>query len=197
LEAGTAGALPVVAAARTHPDLVRLVGRFKYHGCRGLAWPLTRLLQRAYIAGRNHYGPVEAAVPVALHRRRQRKRGFNQAEILCRSLGKLEGLPVMSGVLNRKRGTDQQAKLKTTDLRRHNLSGAFCARGPDEGSPGTSGRVPRVCLVDDLITSGWTVRSAAEALHAAGWTVAWVLALGLSAEIKKPGRQVDTVDGGF
>lgn len=189
--------LPVVAGAQTQPDLVRLVGSLKYHGLRGLAWPLSRLLHCAYQSGRGKYGPVDGLVPVALHSRRQRSRGFNQAEILCRGLHSLGGPPVRARILTRRRGTSQQAKLDDSDRRRKNLMGAFGALDPGESKMSASGRVRRVCLVDDLITSGWTIRAAAEALRGAGWQVAWVLALGLSAEIKNSGRQVDTRRGGF
>lgn len=196
------GGLPAVGAARTNPDLVRLVGRFKYHGIRGLAWPLTRLLAPALAEGSQVHGTVEALVPVPLHRRRRRTRGFNQAEVLSRGLAEMAGLPVLDGILMRSRSTQQQAKLRGTEGRRCNLAGAFRARAfrvraAGVGGSGETGRVRRVCLVDDLVTSGWTVRAATEALQKAGWKVAWVLALGLAAELKKPGRQVDTRESGF
>jgi ComF family protein len=197
LKVGSSGELPVAAGAHTHPDLVRLVGGFKYHGIRGLGWPLARLLHQAFVQGQVKYGPVDAVVPVALHRRRQRSRGFNQAEVLCRGLHELAGIPVVPRALSRFRVTDQQAKLTSSDQRMRNLTNAFKARTPVELLRGGSGRVPRVCLVDDLVTSGWTVRAAAAVLKASGWPVVWVLALGLSAEIENPGRQVDTRNGGF
>jgi predicted amidophosphoribosyltransferase len=184
---------PVVGAARTHPDLVRLVGLFKYHGIRGLAWPLARLMASGWPVGRRLHGEVAGLVPVALHHARRRSRGFNQAEILCRLLGKMTGLPVLDRVLVRARRTRQQAKETGREGRRLNLEGAFLGRAA--GKP--AGRLRRVCLVDDLVTSGWTVGAAADALGRAGWPVGWVLALGVAAGPGKGGRQVDTRDGGF
>ena len=183
---------PVVGAAQTHPDLVRLVGLFKYQGIRGLAWPLARLMASGWAPGNRLHGEVAGLVPVSLHRARRRSRGFNQAEILCRLLGKMTGLPVLDGVLVRARRTRQQAKETGGEGRRLNLEGAFLGRAA--GKP--AGRMRRVCLVDDLVTSGWTVGAAADALDRAGWPVGWVLALGVAAGPGKGGRQVDTRDGG-
>lgn len=190
------GALAVVAAGPTNNDLVGLVGQFKYQGIRGLAWPLIRMLHQAFLMGENRFGPVGCIVPVALHRRRQRERGFNQAEILTHGLCRMTGKASGSGILVRGRSTGQQAKLSTAEDRQGNLWGAFRARSPEDWLE-KGCRVPDVCLVDDLVTSGWTVMSAAAALRAAGWPVVWVLALGLSAEARNPGLQVDTRESGF
>jgi len=196
--AGTVGAadgcaLQVVAAGPTHPAVVQLVGRFKYHGVRGLAWPLARLLRAPLRAACAASGHVDLLVPVALHARRRRVRGFNQAEVLARLLAAEADLAVAADVLVRRRHTGQQAKLKSVLERRRNLAACFAAR-PAAGS--AAGGV-RVGLVDDLVTSGWTALSAARALGAAGWDVKWVLALGLAVDRKNPGGRVDTRGDGF
>ena len=197
VSAGHVGGLHVVAAAPTNPDLVKLVGQFKYHGIRGLAWPLAGMLKEPLAAAREEIGEVDALVPVALHARRLRVRGFNQAEILARLLTAGSEIPVLTDVLGRYRNTGQQAKITSSRERRHNLAASFKARsysGPKGGPPAGAARIG---LVDDLVTSGWTAASAAEPLRAAGWDVRWVLALGLAADAKNPGPLVDTWEGGF
>lgn len=189
--------LAVLAAAATNPDLVKLVGRFKYHGVRGLAWPLARMLAAPLAAAQQVFGPVEALVPVALHRRRRRVRGFNQAEILARLAVRGSQIPVRTDILVRHRHTGQQAKIITRDKRYRNLAGAFQARQPADFSltDGTGDR--RVVLVDDLVTSGCTALAAAQSLRLAGWQVTGVLALGLVAKGEITGPRVDTWEAGF
>lgn len=160
--------LVVAAALPTHADLVRLVGAWKYHGMRGLAWPLSRLL-----------GSVPASagsvlVPVPLHGARRRTRGFNQAEVLARLLARRDGRRVQAQLLRRARSTGQQAKLGGPNERARNLAGAFeCTRNAPDGAP-------PVELIDDLVTSGATTAAAAAALATRGWRVRRVLALGLA-----------------
>lgn len=194
---GPADGLHVAAAASTNPDLVKLVGQFKYHGVRGLAWPLAGMLRKPLVRAGDLWGGVDALVPVSLHSRRRRVRGFNQAEILARILAEVSDTPVLADVLVRHRNTGQQAKITSSRERRRNLAASFRVRprnSPDEGFPGGG---KRIGLVDDLVTSGWTVVAAADQLKAAGWDVRWVLALGLAADAKNSGHHVDTWEGGF
>lgn len=193
---GREGCLTVVSACHTHSELVKLVGGLKYHGLRGLAWPLSRLMT-APLERMQSEEPVVGLVPVPLHGRRRRVRGFNQAEILTRLLSRESGLPVIDDILVRRRNTGQQAKIKDPESRRQNLANSFRAK-PPRGVEGASGEAPvRIGLVDDLVTSGWTTVMAAAALRAAGWEVSWVLALGLAAHSRNSTRRVDTWNDGF
>ncbi len=128
------------------------------------------------------------AKPVALHGRRQRQRGFNQALVLARfgvapSTGR-----VQSDLLRRTRWTGQQAKLDTAEARQANVAGAFAVRR--DPVPG-AGR--RIGLVDDLVTGGTTCDSAVAALRASGWQVSWVVALGLAGG-EAPSNEVSGTD---
>ena len=141
------------------------IHRFKYPG-RGLvgldpaAVGVARLLARA--AGRQ--APIRAAdkiVPIPLHPRRFRQRGFNPAALLAREIGRLHGTRVETNWLSRIRDTPPQAELDAGS-RRHNVLDAFAV---------TTTRRPlasRVWLVDDVTTTGATLGSAAEALRRAG-----------------------------
>lgn len=195
--AGHAGCLEVVAASRTHADLVKLVGGLKYNGIRGLAWPLAERLRRPLALALESLEPVDALVPLPLNARRRRVRGFNQAEILARILGVDSDLPVLTDVLVRRRRTGQQAKIASPEKRRQNLADSFRAHPPEVGK-GCAGKVCRkIGLVDDLVTSGWTAVTAAAELREAGWVVAWVLTLGMAAGSKNSTSRVDTWDDGF
>ncbi|MEM7655429.1 MAG: ComF family protein [Bacteroidota bacterium] len=100
---------------------------------------------------------VDAIVPVPLHARRLRQRGYNQAEQIARGLGKVLEIPVQAQLLKRKRHTAKQAQ-KAGTQRWENVAGAFQA----------AKQIPRsVLLVDDVITMGATMGACLEALFAA------------------------------
>ncbi len=99
-------------------------------------------------------------VPVPLHPRRRRKRGYNQAEILAKELGKLLHVPVNAKAVLRVRDTKPQ-KILNDRLRRKNMKGAFAAGKSLEGAK-------RVLVIDDIYTTGNTVSAVAETLKKAG-----------------------------
>ncbi len=106
---------------------------------------------------------VELLVPVPLHPRRLLWRGFNQALVLARPLGRRLGLAVEPGLLRRRRHTRPQVGLDAAQ-RRANVEGAFVlARG---GAARVEGR--RVLVVDDVFTTGATVEECARVLREAG-----------------------------
>lgn len=100
----------------------------------------------------------DALVPVPLHPARQRLRGINQAELICRLTGPRVGLPILP-LLRRVRNTRPQARMDATH-RAGNLRGAFVADPAAEGL--------RLLLVDDVRTTGATARACADVLTAAG-----------------------------
>jgi predicted amidophosphoribosyltransferase len=111
-------------------------------------------------------GPGALLVPVPLGARRERERGYNQAERLAAALGRLARLPVAPRLLARARETPTQTKL-TPEARRANVHGAFRVREPlPAGLP---------VLVDDVYTTGATVKAATRALMWAGASAVDVL----------------------
>lgn len=103
---------------------------------------------------------ADAIVPVPVHPQRRRKRGFNQAEVLARVLGKRLEIPVVPGMLLRTKKTQPQKNLNAAE-RLKNLSGAFAAGTVPAG-------VRSVLLVDDIYTTGSTIEACARTLRAAG-----------------------------
>src|SRR2546422_11202977 len=138
--AARAAALYLPSACGLNP-LAAAVQRLKYHGRRTLAGALGALLAERY-----PFAPDVLLVPVPLHRARLRERGFNQALLLARALGRRRGLAVAPRLLVRVRDTEAQTRLGAAG-RWRNLQGAFAVRAP--GVPG--GRP--IVLVDDVFTT--------------------------------------------
>jgi len=146
--------------------LASIVKRLKYSGWYGLQEYLPQVLQPL-----KEFCPADAVlIPLPLHPRRKRERGFNQAEVIAKALTKVTGLPV-SNVLIRKRFTKQQAKLSEEE-RTRNVQDAF------QLNPKTPS-LPKIgVLIDDVITTGSTLGAAARVLREAGVEVVAAVALG-------------------
>ena len=100
-------------------------------------------------------------MPVPLHPRRRRERGFNQSELIARALGARTGCALCPGALVRRKDTAPQAELSAAE-RRRNVAGAFAVRQRAQ----VAGRV--VVLVDDVWTTGATALACARILREAG-----------------------------
>ena len=166
---------PAFAAARAagvyEGALMQLVHLLKYGGKIQLARPLGRLLFDTF----QHCGTLADAdlvVPVPLHRRRFRERGFNQAYLLVREWPRLGRSPAAGGrpvtvarkALIRRRATVPQTGLGRRE-RRANLQNAF-APGPDADQGRVRGR--HVLLVDDVFTTGATAEACTRVLLEVG-----------------------------
>jgi ComF family protein len=146
------------AAAGHSGPLAQAVRGFKYNRRLSLGPGLSRLLTGVL---RELDRPGDLVVPVPLHRRRLRERGFNQAWLLARRAARDLGLPARGDWLRRIRFTPPQVGLSDSE-RRANMRGAFSA-GPRADFTGR-----RVILVDDVLTTGATVDACARVLKAAG-----------------------------
>ena len=111
-------------------------------------------------------------MPVPLHHKRQRERGYNQSRLLARELGRFTNLPVVDDCLTRRRATPPQTRTSTVDERRSNVADAFACG--DQRL-----REKQVLLIDDVATSGATLNACAAALKAAGATSVWALTLAM------------------
>jgi ComF family protein len=151
-----------VAAVWLEPPVSDWIHAFKYppHGLRGLApGPIAAVEELVARAVQRTPGPGPAlVVPVPLHPRRLRSRGFNPALIVASAVARRAGAPLAPTALARVRDTPSQTGLDAA-ARRRNLRGALRAR---RSVP------PRVWIVDDVITTGATLREAARALLGAG-----------------------------
>jgi ComF family protein len=155
----TARALGLYLPGHSHSGaLARAVHALKYRRRRRVAVALGHLLAEAYPF---HEGAI--LVPVPLHPARLRERGFNQALLLARALGRARSLPVAPRALARTRATAPQPGLGFAG-RQENLADAFVVRLPAD----IDGR--RVVLIDDVLTTGATANACAAMLLGAGAT---------------------------
>jgi ComF family protein len=104
---------------------------------------------------------IDVIIPVPLHRSRIRARGYNQSQLLADELGNLFGVRVVSKVLVRTRSTQSQTRL-TARQRQQNVAGAFAV------SDAETIRGKRILLVDDVVTTGYTLNECAKTLKRAG-----------------------------
>ncbi len=149
-------------------SLRRAIHAFKYRGMRSLAMPLGRLMSAHWQSAPL---PVDVIVPVPLHRRRLRERGYNQAALLAQVLGTEIGLPLGEDWLVRARATLPQVELDAGE-RKKNVVGAFQCHKRDAVA------ARRVLLVDDVCTTGTTLESCSLALRQAGVRSVWGFTLG-------------------
>lgn len=103
---------------------------------------------------------IQAIIPVPLHKKRRRKRGYNQAEILAKELGRILDIPVHTDLLVRVRNTKPQKELNAAE-RKNNLKKAF-------KTTKSSVQLQYILIVDDIYTTGSTLDAAAAALAEAG-----------------------------
>lgn len=144
--------------------LLELIHRFKYHGAWTLRQPLARLmlhtLEEPRVCAHLNEPRRWWLVPVPIHWRRQRQRGYNQASLLAAALGQSTGLP-LADCLRRIHPTRSQATLNRT-ARIRNLRGAFAPRlsrfrrTPQKGDG--------IILIDDVFTTGSTAAACSRTL---------------------------------
>ena len=148
-------------AALLYGGLAReAIHAFKFGGRRGLAYPLGDLLAGLGVSALPGAAP-EVLVPVPLHPRRARERGYNQALLLARRVERAWGVPAAANALQRVAPTQPQTDLDAA-ARRRNVRGAFAVRRPEL----VAGR--HVVLVDDVLTTGATAGECARSLIRAG-----------------------------
>ncbi|HET9446230.1 MAG TPA: ComF family protein [Steroidobacteraceae bacterium] len=166
----SAGPQTCGACLRDPPPFCRSLVPFRYaypldHVVRGLKYRselacgrvLGELFARAVIS-RGETLP-EAIIPVPLARRRYVQRGYNQASELALAIRSITGVAVKSDVVIRQRETAEQAGLDRK-ARRRNVTGAFVPVKPL--------RARHVAILDDVVTTGSTVRELAAVLREAG-----------------------------
>jgi len=143
------------------------IHQLKYRNLRAVAAPLAKLLND-YLA--TNPVPGEVLVPVPLHKKRLRERGYNQSNLLAKELSRLTKLPVIDDCLIRGRYASPQTKTRTVAERQSNVANAFTCR--DYRLKGK-----QILLIDDVTTSGATLDACAVALKASGAATVWGLVL--------------------
>lgn len=146
----------LITLGRHTGKIRRLVRALKFEGARDLAQPLAQKLA-AHVP---QQWQVVAVVAVPLHPKRQRQRGYNQAELLARGIARELDVPYLP-LLKRTRHTAQQAKQRGQN-RRDNVAAAFTINPQSAKPEGT------VLLIDDVCTTGATLQECRTVLEQAG-----------------------------
>ncbi len=144
------------------------IHQLKYQNLKAISTHLVRLLAD-YL--RLNPLPGEVLVPVPLHPRRLRERGYNQSALLARELAKFINLPVIADCLIRVKEARPQVRTATVMERRENVAGAFSCDGKISGK--------QIILVDDVCTSGATLEACATTVKNSGAVSAWGLTLAM------------------
>lgn len=156
--------VPLVAGGAYAGSLSAAIRRFKYQRSPQLSGPLSSWLAPRIAAA---VPPGLCWVPVPLHPERLAERGYNQAALLAAGLARRLAGTARPRLLFRTRGTAHQARLSRSE-RQRNVRDAFSLHG----------RPPaRVILVDDVVTTGATVRGCVEVLGRAGVAVVAIVTL--------------------
>ena len=155
------------------------IHRFKFGRSQACAEPFGILMAQCV---RDHLREeADGLVWAPLNRRRRRRRGFDQAELLARVLGRELELPVLS-VLEKTRNTVPQSSLPDPARRRAN------ARGSYRLLPGAAVEERLLLLVDDVVTSGATLSECAFLLRQGGARKVWCVTLAQAGRDDKKGK---------
>jgi ComF family protein len=134
---------------------------YKYRGFQVLGGNFARLLLRTLGKDENIWWKADVIIPVPLHPKRKKMRGFNQAKVIAEELARLRGIEMEDGVLAKVKNVPPQTFLEMSE-REENVSGAF--RVVDEEKI----RGKTIILVDDVYTTGSTVKECSSVLREAG-----------------------------
>jgi len=138
-----------------------LIKQFKYFGKRRQAHSAGLVM--AKYADFDALRKIDAALPVPLHAKRQKQRGYNQAEVICKALAGSLNFPILSGL---KRIKETQALFGlTTEQREQAVSGAFDFK-PMETEIMIEGKT--LLLIDDILTTGATLNECIKVLIGCG-----------------------------
>ncbi len=150
---------PVFKSARSfglyEDTLKKAINLLKFYGIKRLSKPLSEKILQMKLPY------VDLVIPVPLHKKRLRQREFNQSALLAKHIAKRMGIPLMLDSLIRSRNTMPQVGLNTKE-RKRNIRKAFEIRDM-EFIKGKS-----VMLVDDVYTTGATIRECSGILKKAG-----------------------------
>lgn len=148
--------------------------RFKYADRQEYAMAYAELMER-FLGDFIRNCKADGLVPIPLHPKRLRRRGYNQAGVLAKELGERMGIPVYDNYLLRVKNTDPLKNLNRKE-RQNNLKKAFLVKENDV-------KLKTIIIVDDIYTTGSTVDEAAEILRKYGAQRVFVVTLAGSGEI--------------
>ncbi|MBI2644826.1 ComF family protein [Candidatus Uhrbacteria bacterium] len=143
------------------PFARKMVHALKYEYVADVGAVMGVLLARAYVSCRRETATHARVVPIPIHKKRFRDRGFNQSELIARAYARELQMPIVAGALERVVNTQSQVELSGFD-RMKNIAGAFAVHDKEN----IQGSI--IYLIDDVYTTGATLIEAARTLKNAG-----------------------------
>jgi len=163
----------IVASSYENKLLRKAVRFFKYHNIKDLQHPLGKILtSRLKIWNINNLSEY-ILIPVPLHKKKQKKRGYNQAELLTEAVSANLGIKIEKDLIQRQKNTPAQAKLSPLK-RRKNIKNAFSLNSK-ASSNYLIGK--KVFLIDDVCTTSSTLEECAKEISKLGPKEIWGLVL--------------------
>lgn len=155
-------------------DVRQLLYELKYHGNSEVGEVMGRIVA-AELLPFGFFEGIDFMLPVPLHKRKKRQRGYNQSECLCKGISAVTGIPVRTELIVRNRYTETQTH-KGQYERWENVQNLFACPAPEVFEN------KHVLLVDDVLTTGATIVSCADALANISGLRISVLTLALAGE---------------
>jgi len=136
----------------------QLIHQLKYKGNTSIGFYLGELMGKS-LADSKRFDTVDALIPLPLYPDKERKRGYNQAAIICDGISAVMNIPVIRNNVVRQRYTDTQTKKHRIE-RWENVAGSFSCKIPGL----LAGK--HLLLVDDVVTTGATLEACGSTISA-------------------------------
>lgn len=147
------------------------IARFKFEGAKNDGKIFGRLMAEFMLSYHKEWiEEIDFITGVPLHAHKEKERGFNQADILCKNISEITGIPYQKNILIRTRATTPQSKLSAKE-RHENLRNVFTAKDCTD---------MRVLLVDDIFTTGATLNECSRALYREGAKIVQIFCLSVT-----------------
>ena len=157
---------------RKGSDFRELLYRLKYRGEKEVGEVLGRFMAAELLAA-GFFEDVDVIIPVPLHAKRERKRGYNQSEWIGKGISKVTGIPIEASAVVRTKHTETQTH-KSAFERWENVGHLFCLLHPEE----FVGK--HVLIIDDVLTTGATTVACADSFEGVARIRISVLTLALA-----------------
>ena len=173
------GRVPLVAAHSefyfSKESLIQhIIHQLKYKGNQDIGIYLGEILGRSLLNS-NRFSGIDYLIPLPLYADKERKRGYNQAAVICRGMSGVMNVPVLTGNVTRQRYTETQTKKHRTE-RWENVADSFIVNDKEE----LKGK--NVLLIDDVITTGATLEACGQSILQAADVKLSVAALAMATK---------------
>ncbi len=156
----------LISSYYENPLIKKMLHRYKYDFVKELAKPLGLLMVKKLNNFPNEFNKNNSIlIPVPLHKKRLKWRGFNQSELLAQVISQELGIPVIDNILIKTKHTLPQVKLENSQQRKENMNNVFALKSPClENTAFNYFSNKKIILIDDISTTGTTLEECNKAL---------------------------------